>query len=140
MLVSTGAAAVNQDHILRLDRTRCVPQGGAAFSCCRSPIPSPPQERAIRSRSRVRIYAAALRSGLGCALSCRIFRTKRKAVFFQRIAQRHNIDAGTAFFFRGRGSIIERLFGWQSVFFLKTDWFVSYADNDHADIYVFFTY
>ena len=67
LLVYKCPTAVKEDHILRFDlyKKMCI-TGGTAFSCYRSPIPRPPQERAIRSRSRVLVYAAALRSGLGC--------------------------------------------------------------------------
>ena len=82
LVVYTCRTAVNQDHILRLDLYQIRFTGGAAVSCCRSPIPSSPQEHAIRLRSRVRVYAAALRSGLGCALSCSTFRATSKADFF----------------------------------------------------------
>ena len=68
--------------------------GWAAFSCCRPPISRAPQKRAIRSRSRVRVYDAALRFGLGCALSSSTFRAKSKAEFFS--ARRRNIGARTA--------------------------------------------
>ena len=82
LVVCTCLTAVNQDHILRLVLYKMCFTGAAAFSCCRPPISRAPQERAIRSRSRVRVYAAALRSGFGCALSCGTFRAKNTADFY----------------------------------------------------------
>ena len=100
LLVHTCPTAAKQATYCDLICTRRVSQGGGAFSCCRSPIPGLPQERAIRSRSRVRVYAAALRSGLGCAPSCSTCRAQSETDFFSAtIPQRHNIDEGAGFYF-----------------------------------------
>ena len=82
--VCTCPTAVNHDHITcNLICTKCVSLGGGQNSSAAwPPIPRGHQKRAFRSHSRVRGYAAALRSGLDCALSSSTCRYKSEAGFF----------------------------------------------------------
>ena len=142
LAVYTCPTAVNQDYIAcDLICTECVSHGGAVFSCCRPPIPRGRQKRAIRSRSRVRVYATALRSGFGCAPSRSTFRAKSKAELLSARSSTPRRRPPHSVLFHVREAALSKNFCWWQFFFSPvTDCLVSSRsfkpDLDHATLYV----
>ena len=127
VLVYTCPTAVNLEHILRLDRYRCVPQGGQHSRAAGRQSQAP--SRNVRfADARASVYTLLLYA-LVLVVRCPAARCVQKArltFFGAYIAQRHNVDAGTAFC-----SIFERshhrtdFYGGKVFLFLMTDWLVS---------------
>ena len=83
------AAVQQQSRVRACDLIPTCHTRGAALSCCRPPISKDHPKSVACSRSRVRLYAAALRSGLGPV---------------QQHASCQPSSKGNHFFFFSRGS------------------------------------